>query len=65
MDVPQAGVKDVNVGLGIGEASLDTGGAHRMETASVFGSGLRWREGPGPAPVSIRLGIGEVAVVLR
>ena len=65
LDMPQAGVRDVKVALGIGEASLEAQGRRRMETATVFGSGLRWSEGRGDVPVSVRLGVGEVAVVLR
>jgi HAE1 family hydrophobic/amphiphilic exporter-1 len=57
-------VRDVRVALGIGEASLETPRRRRIEAASVFGSGLSWKEGRGTAPVSVRLGIGEVAVVL-
>jgi HAE1 family hydrophobic/amphiphilic exporter-1 len=63
--MPQAGVRDVKVALGIGEASLEMQGRRRMETATVFGSGLSWSEGRGDVPVSVRLGIGEVAVVLH
>jgi HAE1 family hydrophobic/amphiphilic exporter-1 len=62
--LPQAGVRDVKVDLGIGEASLEAGGRRRIESASVFGSGLKWSEGRGTAPVSVRLGVGEVAVLL-
>lgn len=62
--VPALGVRDVRVTLAIGEASLATGGGRLVESTSVFGGGLKWSEGRGAAPVSVRLGIGEVAVIL-
>ena len=62
--MPESGVRDVKVALGIGEASLEAGGRRRIDSASVFGSGLRWNQGRGTAPVSVRLGVGEVAVIL-
>jgi hypothetical protein len=62
--VPELGVRDVQVMLAIGEARLATGGGRLVESTSVFGGGLKWNEGRGAAPVSVRLGIGEVAVIL-
>jgi hypothetical protein len=52
-------VREVDVHLGVGEATLRDGERILADLASVFGNGLRWRDGRGPVPVAVRLGVGE------
>jgi hypothetical protein len=59
-----AAVRNVDVDLSIGEASLEAGGRRTIDAASVFGGGWHWRDGRGASPAKVRLGIGEVAVVV-
>ena len=55
-------VRQVDVGLGIGESRLEAAGTRTIDAATVFGGGWNWREGRGTSPAKVRLGIGEVAV---
>lgn len=59
----EADVRSVQLGVGIGEASLTVAG-RRVEGSGWLGQKVRWGEGDGAGRVRVNLGIGEVDVRL-
>jgi len=59
----QAGVKSVNLTVGIGDATLSHGGSSQV-VSGLLGRKVRWSDGLGAAHVSVELGVGDIAVRL-
>jgi hypothetical protein len=59
----QAGVKSVNLTVGIGDATLSHGGSSQS-VSGLLGRKVRWSDGAGAARVSVELGVGDIAVRL-
>jgi hypothetical protein len=59
----QAGVKSVNLTVGIGDATLSHGGSSQA-VSGLLGRKVRWSDGAGAARVSVELGVGDIAVRL-
>ena len=59
----EAGVKSVNLTVGIGDATLSHGGSSQA-VSGLLGRKVRWSDGVGAARVSVELGVGDIAVRL-